>query len=222
MLNWLINTDAGLACRIAIGVCIFIALALIDLRRNGRAATRWREYAFLLIAVVAAIAYGAINDQITSAISWEYFYYAKDLYKILGPTTPPDMRALHWQAAIVGAKATWTAGLIIGVALLLANNPMRDRPRLRNRQLLIYIPLIFLICVAFGVCFGFFGREGWLNFLSADFQDMARADIFRPRRFMTTWGVHLGGYVGGGVGTALAIRKIFSDRSARIPQNPGG
>jgi hypothetical protein len=119
---------------------------------------------------------------------------------------------LHWQAVKVGVEATWTVGLIVGVALLLANNPMRDRPRLRNRQLLIYIPLIFLICAAFGVCFGFFGREGWLRFLSADFQDMARANIFRPQRFMMTWGVHLGGYVGGLLGAVMAIADITRRR----------
>jgi hypothetical protein len=84
MLNWLIHTEAGLVFRLVVGIGIFAWLALADLRQNGRHATRWREYAFLLIAVAVAMMYGALNDQITSSISWEYFYYGKELYKTLG------------------------------------------------------------------------------------------------------------------------------------------
>ncbi|MDB5318889.1 MAG: hypothetical protein JWN40_520, partial [Phycisphaerales bacterium] len=78
-------------------------------------------YSILLFAVIGAIVYGVLNDQITSTISWEYFYYGKDLAEQLGPRTPPDALALHRAAALVGVKATWSAGLIIGVAQLLAN-----------------------------------------------------------------------------------------------------
>src|ERR1700722_12050515 len=213
MLNWLIHTDAGLLVRISVGCCIFAVLGAVDLHRNGRAATRWREYGVLLACVAAALVYGALNDQITSRISWEYFYYAKELDKVLGPTTPPDMSALHWEAAKVGLKATWSAGLIFGVALLLANNPMRNRPRLRNRRLLAYLPLMLLTAAVCGVIFGIICYEGGLNFISADFADMARADIFRPRRFMGAWGVHLGGYIGGLLGTAIAVMRILLSRS---------
>jgi hypothetical protein len=74
-LYWLIHTDGGLLTRILAGTAIFAVLALIDLRKNGRSATRWREYSVLLIAVLAALVYGAINDQITVTISPEYFLY---------------------------------------------------------------------------------------------------------------------------------------------------
>src|SRR5437867_8855004 len=119
-LHWLIHSSAGLLVRIAAGIAIFAALAVADLCKHGRGATRWREYLFLLMCVLLAIAYGVINDQVTSRISWEYFYYGKELDRVLGPETPPDPAALHRHAAIIGAEATWSAGLIIGVALLLA------------------------------------------------------------------------------------------------------
>jgi len=48
--------------------------------------------------------------------------------------------------------------------------------------------------------------------LIADFEDMARADVFRPRRFICTWGVHLGGYVGGFLGTFIAAGMIIYKR----------
>ena len=57
----------------------------MDLVNKGRNATRWREYGFLALCVAVAIVYGIVNDQITSRISWEYFYYGKDLAPILGP-----------------------------------------------------------------------------------------------------------------------------------------
>src|SRR5437667_12773961 len=113
--------------RIAIGSTIFLVLASIDLYRNRARATRWREYLFLILCVVAAIIYGIVNDQITSRISWEYFYYAKELDAVLGPTIPPDERALHAQALLVGIKATWWLGLLIGAVMLIANNPRPGR-----------------------------------------------------------------------------------------------
>src|SRR5438309_744869 len=78
-MNWLIQSEAGLLVRIATGVLIFVALAIADLRAHGAAATRWKEYRFLIVVTALAMLYGALNDQITSAISWEYFYYGKDL-----------------------------------------------------------------------------------------------------------------------------------------------
>lgn len=145
--TWLIHTTAGLLLRIGIGIAIFAALAISDLRRRGRLATRWREYTFLLFCVVFALMYGLINDQITSTISWEYFYYGKGLYDELGPQTPPDSLRLHLAAAVVGMKATWTAGLLIGAALLMSNNPSKTLPRLRNRALFGQLPLLLLVTV---------------------------------------------------------------------------
>lgn len=60
--------------RIGAGTFIFLCLALWDLKTSGRAARRWKEYAFLIVCILVAMIYGVINDQVTSAISWEYFY----------------------------------------------------------------------------------------------------------------------------------------------------
>ena len=212
--HWLVHTDGGLLVRILIGCAIFAALALVDLRRNGRAATRWREYSVLLIAVAAALLYGAINDQITVTISPEYFLYGKELSKAIGDN--PPMGQLRWEAAKVGLKATWSAGLIFGVVLLLANNPLRSVPRLRNRQLVMYLPLILLTAAACGVVGGLLGYHGYLARLDSDFADMVAVNLYRPQRFMSTWGVHLGGYVGGLVGTIAAVAGIVFQRRAKF------
>lgn len=116
--------------RILAGVGIFTLLAVADLIQRGRYAKRWREYAFLLLCVAAAMLYGVANDEITSRISWEYFYYGKELAPVIGPDVPPNPAALSWQAARIGAAATWWVGLVIGVAMLMANNPSHRRPQL--------------------------------------------------------------------------------------------
>jgi hypothetical protein len=217
-MSWLLHSDGGLLLRIVVGCCIFAALGITDLVRHGRAATRWREYLVLLAAVAAALVYGALNDQITSAISWEYFYYGKELDKVLGPSVPPTGWNFHWEVAKVGLKATWSAGLIFGVALLLANNPIGDLPRLRNRDLLGMLPIIVLTAAGLGIVGGILGFKGFLTSPSADFQEMVKTDLFRPQRFMCTWGVHLGGYVGGFAGTLIAVGIIIRRRrAARMP-----
>jgi hypothetical protein len=148
-------------------------------------------------------------------ISWEYFYYGKELEHVLGPTIPPESVALHWEAAKVGLKATWSADLIFGVVLLLANNPFRGWARLKNRQLVKMLPIVLMTAMGLGVLGGILGYEGMLTHLGTDFEDMNRADIFRPRRFMCTWGVHLGGYVGGLLGTLIAAGMVMEKRRRR-------
>jgi hypothetical protein len=210
----------GTAVRIVLGLCIFTLLAGVDLRRHGAAARRWREYAVLLTAVCVAMLYGIVNDQITSSISWEYFYYGKALENVLGPKTPPDTIGLHLAAAKIGIEATWGAGLIFGVILLLANNPFHGIPRLANRELARRLPLIVAVAAGCGAVFGLAGWLGWLNGASVDFTEMARTGLFRPRHFTCAWGFHLGGYIGGFLGTILAAISVI--RARRRRRNPLG
>jgi hypothetical protein len=198
----------SLQTRIIAGVSILAALAAFDLYRNRRNATRWREYAVLLACCVGAIAYGVVNDQITSSISWEYFYYGKDLDRALGPRVPPDPLKLHLFAALVGVKATGSAGLIIGVVLLVANNPSRKWPRLSNVQLVAQLSLIFAITAAVASVGGVLGYFGMLKGWHEDFEWMVRGDHWRPARFMAVYGVHLGGYLGAVIGLGLAVVRI--------------
>jgi hypothetical protein len=212
LINMRVHGLFALPMRLCVGCCIFACLAIIDLRRNGRSARRWREYAFLLAAVAVAMVYGVVNDQITSAISWEYFYYGKELSTVLGPMTPPDRAALGWEAAKVGVHSTWSMGLLLGAALLIANNPRKGRPPLAFRRLLGLLPGILLLTVSCGIALGLAGFFGLLNWCSADFRVMARSGLFRPSQFMATWGAHLGGYIGGLIGGTLAVMRVLALR----------
>jgi hypothetical protein len=211
-LHWWLNTDAGLLARIGIGASIFVVLAIVDLVRRGREATRWREYSFLLVAALFGMAYGVINDRIASGISWEYFYYGKGLDAQLGPHVPPDPAALRWAACEVGLKATWSVGLIVGVALLIANNPRKGRRQLPYRTLLKLLPMILLVAALFACAGAFAGSRGWLVWTSADLRGILRENLFRPHRFLAVHGMNLGGYVGGAIATVGAVVGIIRKR----------
>ena len=213
-LDWLIHSDAGLWVRIGIGAAIFAVLAMVDWRRSGREARRWREYLFLLACVALALAYGAINDQLTVGISWEYFFYGKGLDHVMGGPTPPPQWPLRWEAAKVGLKATWSAGLLLGVAMLMANNPRKNRPVLPFGRLFALMPWMLALTVAMAGIFGCLGHQGLLNWLSEDLGAIWHGGLFRPARFMTVYGIHLGGYVGGALATAWAVMAIRRQRRA--------
>lgn len=215
MWHWLVHTSTGQTTRICVGIFILATLALVDLYRHGREATRWREYAFLLFTIAMAMAYGIINDQITSRISWEYYAYGKGLAPVLGDHIPPDSLRLSWEAAKVGMQATWAVGLLVGVICLLANNPRRDRPRLSYPQLLARVPWMIMITAAIAALLGWVGCRGGLAGFSEDFREMMRLDQFRPARFMAVYGIHLGGYIGGAVGTLVMVASIFRARRAK-------
>lgn len=210
--RWIAHTDAGLAVRIGIGASVFAILGIADWRRKGRHATRWREYSFLLLAVGMALLYGVFNDLITCRLSWEYFYYGKELSPILGDLVPPDYEKLSWEATKVGLKATWTVGLLIGVFLLLANNPRKDRQPLSYVGLLKRLPMIVGSAAIGALLLGWVGHAGGLTNVSEDFRQMVLHDEFRPFQFMMVYGIHLGGYIGGALGTVAAIVSILRER----------
>ncbi len=120
---------------------------------------------------------------------------------------------MRMQAMLVGLKATWTAGLLIGVALLLANNPMKNRPQLPYRSVYALLPAIVLAAACCGAAFGAAGYRGWLTPLYPGLREIVADPIFRPRWFICVWGIHLGGYVGGFAATVLSVVWILWRRA---------
>lgn len=210
MVSWLVSNDS-LPYRIALGVLIFVSLAVMDLYRNGRRATRWREYTFLIACTAVAIVYGIANDLITSRISVEYFLWGKGVFERVGEAIAADpeghRRRLDLEAVRIGAMATWSAGLIAGATLLFVNS-LAKPPAWPMGRLARLVLLVFIGAILFAIVGGIVGSLGGLTWTTRDFAEMVAADQWRPYRFMAVFGIHLGGYVGalGGLIAACALR----------------
>jgi hypothetical protein len=214
--TWLVS-DRSLPYRIAVGVSIFATLAIVDLRRNGSRATRWCEYAFLLACVLLAMTYGIVNDLITSRISPEYFLYFKGALDRVSNDAAMNPEAhrgeLDMQAVRIGALATWTAGLVAGAFVLVANS-FGGWPRLSMRRLAWFVPPIFIAAIVGAIALGVLGGKGGLIGMG-DFREMVARDEFRPFRLMCVYGIHLGGYVGWLLGLIAAILMTLQARRER-------
>lgn len=211
--NWLTNTNQGLAARIAGGVIIFSIWAYVEFIRKGKKASRWKEYLFLIYCVLIVMAFGMINDQLTVSISWEYFVHGKG-FDLQGQDQP-DWVSLRLWACEVGAKATWTAGLLLGAVLLICNNPNNKPPVVPLKKLVKLVWLIGIPACVLAVLLGIAGYLGaWKN-LTEDFSLIWQSNIYRPANFQCVWGMHLGAYVGGGIGTAVLCWWILKKRFAR-------
>jgi hypothetical protein len=204
----------ALGPRLTAGVAILTAMAWSDWRRHGRNARRWREYLFLIACAALAAAYAVINDQITCRISWEFFYYFKDLWRDLGPATPPLPGPLSWGAAKVGLAAGWWVGLLLGAALLMANNPRVNRlgqtvPGMALPRLFMFAGFAVAAAIVLSIVLGYAGYVGWLNPLDSDFRDLWAQGQWHPQRFTCCWGIHLGAYTGALMGGAVAVFLVW-------------
>lgn len=209
--------------RLAAGAMILLALALHDLHRRGHQATRWREYLFLLLCAAAAMVYGIINDLITSTISWEYFWHVKGLYAVLQREPAAEPVAFRLHVIKIALQATWWVGLLAGVLLLIANNPMRGRgwPRLSYGRLIRVLGIVFVCAAGLAVIGGIAGYAGAFSFIES-FAELVREDALRPYRLMAAWGAHLGGYVGAGIGIVIAAARIIIERRRRFAPHLSG
>lgn len=208
--------EATFPIRLAIGVLIFTVLGLWDYIRHRDNPRRAKEYLFLLAATLLAIIYGQVHDHITATISRPYFLFGKGL--------ADDPRPFRLAVSLLALRATFWVGLLVGVGLLMANNPSPNKPQLPYGELLRLGGLpIAAAAVAAGV--------GGLLFALAPFGQRALAVEFAGRaeatRFWIVWGIHLGSYAGGAIGAVAAMivvrrrrcRKMGSDLCPNA--NPG-
>ena len=187
----------SLKYRIIAGLMFFATLGILDLIKNPQNPKRLKEYGFLFSIVGITMLYGLLHDYITSTISPDYF--------VLGKGIENATEGFNKDVAILALKATWSAGLAIGVAFLLANNPSKVKPQLKYKtlyQLLIY-PL--LLSVSAAIVLGIIFNLVVLNFSSPE------NDLLSPQSyklFMTVWGIHIGSYAGGLLGIIVGIVRI--------------
>jgi len=153
--------------------------------------------------VLASIVYGIIHDQVTAWICIQYF---TEFHPPLFTTTSPTLLALGW-----GVIATWWAGAIVGLLLLIAAR-FGSNPQLAAKEI---FPLLARLMGAMACCAVIAGLIGYF------FAPVPRelVDTLRPslqRRFLADWWAHSASYASGFVGGLLLCAIVWKRRSKRI------
>jgi hypothetical protein len=193
--------------RIIAGLTFFGILGILDFIKNPNNPKRLKEYGFLFSVTGITMMYGLIHDYITSTISPDYF--------VLGKGIESAAQGFNKDVAILALEATWSAGLIIGVAFLIANNSSKTKPQLKYKTLygLLIYPLS--LSVLFAVLTGIFFNLFTLRF-SASLNELLSPQS--RKLFMTVWGIHIGSYAGGLSGIIVGIirtRKLRTKQALR-------
>ncbi len=197
--------DPTFPYRVAAGLAIFGVLGAIDLARNPENPKRLKEYIFLFSVTGAVMLYGLAHDRITFALSPEYFRVVKGL----------RAESFFPEVAELALMASWTAGLVIGLALLVANNPAERLPQLPYRRLAGYLGWPAVVSVAFAVAsYVAVGIEPRWTIETLAIDEMP---IERPGALAAVWAAHIGTYGGAVVGIALAVTGIRAERHAHAP-----
>jgi hypothetical protein len=164
---------------------------------------RAKEYAFILYAMLMAVAYGVAHDHLTATISREYFLQGKGLATASSP--------FRWAVTQLAVRASCGMGLLAGTALLVANNPRSGgRPsQLTYRELVkvSFVPLVAAALVATAA--GVVNASAQLGSHKAAALDVAPD---RVRSFVIVWAVHAGSYAGALLGTVGATIMVLARR----------
>lgn len=185
------------------------AVALYDFIRYRRRATRWREYAFWLGCAGLGALFAVANDLVTSRISKAYFVIGKGL------VDDPDR--FRGAVAVFAAQVGSFAGIVVGAAFLLANNPHRERPQLRYGELarfLVVPPLGGLAIAAVLAPISAWDVQGLAPVLR---QILGEDEV---QAFLSVQRIHAGLYLGASVATfACTVRIRYRRRVIAPPEH---
>jgi hypothetical protein len=199
--------DPTFAIRLVLGLSALSVLAIVDLVRHPHNPTRAKEYGFLFAVTGAAMAYGVLHDIVTYSISWEYF--------AVGKNVPEAADGFGWSVIRLALMASWSAGLFVGLVLLIANNPRSGLHKLAYRRLArkLLWPLggtvgASVICGVVGMAFA----PTLVMRLGLD--DLRLHD---PHSFVIVSSIHAGTYLGGIAGVVVAVVAVRCERKRLTP-----
>jgi hypothetical protein len=188
--------DVSFWMRAAALVALMGCVAAVDLWCRRDRARRWKEYLFILATGCAGAVFGAMTDLITSSISPEYFIFGKEL---------PE-EGLCANAMLLGLQAGFSAGIIAGALCLFVG--MRKRTaaiKMPKVMLLAWRPL--LLAIVLGALapfvFSWFDPFGFVEHLTRPL------GLETAERFLRVWHIHLGVYLGLGLGLMWMIAKLL-------------
>lgn len=142
MISWLVKLYESPAWMRALVAGLSLAtIAMVDFLRHRERATRWREYAFWLACGLLGALFTIGSDLVTSQLSEAYFALGKGL-------ASDDPHELMVEVVILAIRASFAAGLAIGGALLIANNPEKGLPQLPYGVLARFILVPALVAMS--------------------------------------------------------------------------
>jgi hypothetical protein len=165
--------------------------------------------ALIAVAIVAAGIFGALHNQVTYSVGPDYFHQFKFLQFGIPPETPPRIGA-----AIVGWRASWWMGVLVGSPpfllglLLLSSARMFWSARLRA---IFAVLLMASLAASIGWVFGLMAVDA-----KTASQIQLPATITEPVGFLRAGVMHDASFVGGFVGIFAAIWIMF--RASRHSQ----
>ncbi|MBL6445089.1 hypothetical protein JMN32_02140 [Fulvivirga sp. 29W222] len=178
----------------------------------------------LLIAPILGGVYGIIHDQITYSISEEYYTKFKfaqfglenwGLGENVGTGKAPEvlLKSPRFGAAIVGALATWWAGLIIGIFLGLTGLIHKN-----GKEMFRATSKAFGLATCVALLTGIIGLLYGQLFLVNNPPNWFMPDnLIKKKQFIMVGSMHNFSYVGGLIGLILAM--IFSIRQKQKYQS---
>ncbi len=158
--------------------------------------------ALLVVAIVAAGAFGALHNQISYSVGSDYFHQFKFRQFAISPDLPPRIGA-----AIVGWQASWWMGVVVGLPPfflgLLLLSPARNLWSAGLRAVLAVIVTAALFS-GIGLIFGL---------VTIDAQMAAKLplpeSIADRVGFARAGAMHDASYMGGFIGIFIAVWIIF-------------
>ena len=156
----------------------------------------------VMACIFAAVLYGIIHDQFTARICIEYF---TEFHPPIFATRSPTLLAFGW-----GVIATWWAGAIVGLLLVIAAR-FGSLPQLDFRDV---APMIWKLAVFMAICAVVSGLVGffWVP-VPAELATTLKPEL--QRRFLADWWAHGASYASGFIGS-LVICAIAWRRRARL------
>ncbi len=157
------------------------------------------------LAVIAAVVYGILHDQVTTRICIEYFTVG---HPPVFATHNATLLAIGW-----GSIATWWVGLVLGVPLAIA---ARAGQRPRRDAVSLIRPVLLLLTVT-GACATLAGAAAWM-LVRLGVVTVPRwiAMVLPPAkqlRFLVDLWVHTASYWAGFAGGLVLIPYVWNSRT---------
>jgi hypothetical protein len=158
----------------------------------------------VLLAVLAAVVYGVLQDQVTARVCVEYFTLG---HKSLFATDDPMLLALGW-----GVIATWWVGLLLGIPLALCAR-LGSRPKLTARQLVVPVGIqlasVAVIALAAGLAGYAAAKTGAVTLIGPLAERVPRE---RHVVFIADLWAHLAAYISAGLTGLFVCRAAWVKR----------